>query len=401
MVAELVIAVAQINPTVGDIDGNLQRIRDARRDAGASGADLVLFSELAICGYPPEDLVLKPALHEHCRRAVDALANDTADGGPALLVGTPWVEKGKLYNAVALLRDGRIETTRYKHDLPNYGVFDEKRVFEAGPIPGPIPFPLKDGTQARLGVMICEDMWTEDVAEGLEETGAEILIIPNGSPFEHDKQDLRLNLAVARVTETGLPLIYGNQVGGQDELVFDGGSFVLDADRRLAAQAPYFEPDLLITRWQRGADDRWTCEVGRMVEPPSHLQSIYLAMCLGLRDYVEKNRFPGVVLGLSGGIDSALTAAVAADALGPERVHAVMMPSRFTSRESLEDAAGCADALGIKLDEVAIEPAVGAFGDMLAPIFQGREPDITEENIQARIRGVLLMGFPTSSAPCC
>ncbi len=393
MVAELVIAIAQINPTVGDIDGNLQRIRDARRDAGAAGADLVLYSELAICGYPPEDLVLKPALHEHCRHAVDALANDTADGGPALLIGTPWIENGKLYNAVVLLRNGGIDTTRYKHDLPNYGVFDEKRVFEAGPIPGPIPFPLKDGTQARLGVMICEDMWTEDVAEGLEESGAEILIIPNGSPFEHDKQDLRLNLAVARVTETGLPLIYGNQVGGQDELVFDGGSFVLGADRRLVAQAPYFEPDLLITRWQRGADDRWTSETGRMVAPPSHLQSIYLAMCLGLKDYVEKNRFPGVVLGLSGGIDSALTAAVAADALGPERVHAVMMPSRYTSRESLDDAAACAKALGIKLDEVAIQPAVGAFGDMLAPVFQGREPDITEENLQARIRGVLLMAI--------
>jgi NAD+ synthase len=310
-----------------------------------------------------------------------------------LLVGTPWVEKGALYNAVALLRNGGIETVRFKHDLPNYGVFDEKRVFAPGPIPGPIPFGLDDGSQMRLGLMVCEDMWAEDVAEGLEESGAEILVIPNGSPFEHDKQDLRLNLAVARVTETGLPLIYGNQVGGQDELVFDGGSFVLNADRRLAAQSPMFEPDLLITRWQRGVDDRWACEAGDMAAPPSDLEAIYLAMCLGLRDYVGKNRFPGVVLGLSGGIDSALSAAVAADALGPDKVHAVMMPSRYTSDESLEDASACASALAIRLDEVPIGPAVDGFADMLGPIFEGREPDTTEENIQARIRGVLLMAI--------
>ena len=393
MARDLIIAIAQLNPTVGDIDGNLRLIRDSRAEAARAGADLVLFSELVVCGYPPEDLVLKPALQDHCRRAIEALAADTADGGPALLVGTPWVDGKKLYNAAALLRDGRIETVRYKHDLPNYGVFDEKRVFEPGPVPGPIPFRLDNGAQVRLGVMVCEDMWTEDVTEGLEESGAEILIIPNGSPFEHDKQDLRLNLAVARVTESGLPLIYGNQVGGQDELVFDGGSFVLNADRRLVAQAPYFETDLMITRWRRDADDRWACVEGGMVEPPPHLEAIYLAMCLGLRDYVKKNRFPGVVLGLSGGIDSALSAAVAADALGPERVHAVMMPSRYTSDESLEDAEACANALGIRLDEVSIEPAVGAFNDMLAPIFEGREPDITEENIQARIRGLLLMAM--------
>ena len=393
MASELVIAVAQINPTVGDIDGNLELIRHTRAKAADAKADLVLFSELVICGYPPEDLVLKPALQDHCHRAIQNLARDTSDGGPALLVGTPWVENDKLYNAVALLKDGEVKATRYKYDLPNYGVFDEKRVFEAGPIPGPMPFHLQDGTLVRLGAMVCEDMWTEDVAEGLEESGAEILIIPNGSPFEHDKQDLRLNLAVARVTETALPLIYGNQVGGQDELVFDGGSFVLNADCRMVAQSPYFETDLLITRWQRDDDERWRCKPAKMVTPPAHLQSIYLAMCMGLRDYVEKNRFPGVVLGLSGGIDSALTAAVAADALGPERVHAVMMPSRYTSKESLEDAAGCAKALGIRLDEVAIEPAVQAFDSMMSPIFDGLDPDITEENIQARIRGVLLMAI--------
>ena len=390
---DVTIAIAQTNPTVGNIAGNLSLIRETRAKASKEGADLVLFSELVICGYPPEDLVLKPALQQHCREAIEALAEETSDGGPAMLVGTPWLEDGKLYNAVALLNDGAIETVRFKHDLPNYGVFDEKRVFTPGPVPGPIPFRLKNGSQMRLGVMICEDMWAEDVSEGLEESGAEILIIPNGSPFEHDKQDLRLNLAVARATETGLPLIYGNQVGGQDELVFDGGSFILNADRRLAAQSPMFEPDLLITRWRRDADDRWTCSGGDMVAPLPDLEAIYRAMCLGLRDYVEKNRFPGVVLGLSGGIDSALTAAVAVDALGPERVHAVMMPSRYTSDESLEDAAGCADALGIRLDNVPIEPAIAGFATMLGPIFEGREPDTTEENIQARIRGVLLMGI--------
>ncbi|MGI9504218.1 MAG: nitrilase-related carbon-nitrogen hydrolase, partial [Geminicoccaceae bacterium] len=251
-VVHAVIAIAQTNPTVGDIDGNLALIRATRAKAAEEKADLVLFPELMICGYPPEDLVLKPALQERCRAAIETLAADTTDGGPALIVGTPWVEKGALYNAAALLNRGKIETLRFKHDLPNYGVFDEKRVFAAGPIPGPVPFRLADGSIIRLGLMVCEDMWAEDVAEGLEESGAEILIIPNGSPFEHDKQDVRLNLAVARVTETGLPLIYGNQVGGQDELVFDGGSFVLDAERRLVAQSPMFEPDLLITRWRRG-----------------------------------------------------------------------------------------------------------------------------------------------------
>ena len=392
MSAELTIAIAQTNPTVGDIPGNLARIRAARADAAAAGADLVVYSELVVVGYPPEDLVLKQAFQEQARRAVEELAGDTADGGPALIVGAPWVDRGKLYNAMLLLQGGRIVTARYKHDLPNYGVFDEKRVFAAGPVPGPMAFPLPGGEQLRIGGMVCEDMWTGDVAEGLEESGAEILIVPNGSPFEHDKQDVRLNLAVARVTETGLPLIYCNQVGGQDELVFDGASFVLGADRRLVAQAKGFEEDLLITRWRRG-DDVWTCVEGRIEPAVEGSEAIYQAMSLGLRDYVDKNRFPGVVLGLSGGINSALSAVVAVDALGPERVHAVMMPSRYTSTSSLEDAEAVAQALGIRLDRVPIEPAVAAFAAMLDPIFAGRSPDITEENLQARIRGVILMAL--------
>jgi NAD+ synthase len=260
-------------------------------------------------------------------------------------------------------------------------------------------FPLPGGEQLRIGGMVCEDMWTGDVAEGLEESGAEILIVPNGSPFEHDKQDVRLNLAVARVTETGLPLIYCNQVGGQDELVFDGASFVLNADRRLVAQARGFEEDLLLTRWRCGGDDVWTCIEARVEPAVEGLEAIYQTMCLGLRDYVDKNRFPGVVLGLSGGVDSALSAAVAVDALGPERVHAVMMPSRYTSASSLEDAEAVAAALGIRLDSIPIEPGVDAFAAMLDPVFAGRSPDITEENIQARIRGVILMALSNKLGP--
>ncbi len=303
MRAELTIAIAQTNPTVGDVAGNLERIRAWRGRAAAAGADLVIFSELVLVGYPPEDLVLKPALQEAARAAALALAADTGDGGPAVILGAPWVDQGKLYNAMLLLQGGRLASARYKYDLPNYGVFDEKRVFAQGPVPGPMAFPLPGGDQLRIGGMVCEDMWTGEVAEALQESGAEILIVPNGSPFEHDKLDVRLNLAVARVTETGLPLIYCNQVGGQDELVFDGASFVLDADRRLAAQARGFEEQLLITRWQRGEGEVWRCIEGDLAEPVTGLEAIYRAMCLGLADYVDKNRFPGVVLGLSGGID--------------------------------------------------------------------------------------------------
>ena len=392
MTAEIRIALAQINPTVGDLPANLARIRDFRGRAAQLDADLVIFTELVVTGYPLEDLVLKPALQAEARRSVEALAADTADGGPPILVGAPWVEDGRLHNSVLLLAGGRIVTRRDKHELPNYGVFDEKRVFQPGPVPGPIPLPVR-GDQLRLGAMICEDLWTADVAEGLEESAAEVLIVLNGSPFELDKQDLRLQNAVARVTETGLPLIYVNQVGGQDELVFDGASFVLGADRRLRAQSKLFEEQVLLTTWRRTDDGRLMCTGGDLHEPPGELEVIYRAMVLGLRDYVTKNRFPGIVIGLSGGIDSALSAAVAVDALGSEGVHAVMMPSRFTSQDSLDDAVAAARALGIRLDSIGIEPAMEAFGAMLGPIFEGRPPDIAEENIQARIRGLSLMAI--------
>ena len=394
LTSKLTIALAQCNPVVGDLDGNLEKLRAYRSQAADKGADLVVFPELAITGYPLEDMVQKPALTMHAQRAVERLAEDTADAGPAIIVGSPWRQAdGCVYNMACFLQHGEIAARRAKHALPNYGVFDEKRVFDQGPIPGPVAMTLPDGETVRLGVMVCEDMWIEDVAEGLEESGAEILIVINGSPFELNKQNHRIQLAVARVTETNLPLVYLNLVGGQDELVFDGASFILDRDRKLVAQAPWFEEALITTEWQQLEDQSWAGTPGPIRQPPDRLEAIYRAMVLGLRDYVNKNRFPGVVLGLSGGIDSALSAAVAVDALGQDKVHAVMMPSRYTSKDSLEDASQCAELLGVRLDEVKIESAVDAFHHMLAPIFANRAADTTEENIQSRIRGLILMGI--------
>lgn len=386
MTKSLSIALAQLNPVLGDIPGNAALARKARAEAAAQGADIIMFSELFITGYPPEDLVLKPALQADARAAIEALALETASG-PGVLIGTPWVENEKLYNAMAYLDGGAVKAVRFKVDLPNYGVFDEKRVFEPGPLPGPI-----DVRGVRIGVPICEDIWKEDVVECLAETGAEMLLVPNGSPFEAAKEETRLNIAVARVVESGLPLAYLNQLGGQDELVFDGGSFVLNADCKLVIQMPTWREALTITQWTRHAEG-WACESGVRETLPDGLEAIYQAMMLGLGDYVRKNRFPGVVLGLSGGIDSALTAAVAVDALGADRVHCVMMPSRFTSQDSLDDAAEVARLLGTRLDSIAIEDAVTAFTGMLAPQFAGRSPDTTEENIQSRIRGVTLMAI--------
>ena len=378
------IALAQLNPTVGDLAGNAAKLRSAHAHAASLNADLVVFSELFLTGYPPEDLVLKPAFQAAARASLEDLAA-TLPGGPAVLVGTIWPEDGKLYNAVVLLDEGKIAAVRSKHDLPNYGVFDEKRLFASGPLPGPIPF-----RGVRIGVPICEDIWTEDVCECLSETGAEILISPNGSPFDWKKPDVRMNVAVARVTETGLPLVYLNQVGGQDELVFDGASFVLNADCSLAAQLPAWREGIVLTHWSR-TPKGWHCAPSVVAPLPAGEASAYQACVLGLADYVNKNGFPGVVLGLSGGIDSALVAAIAVDALGADRVHAIMMPSRFTSDDSLHDAAGCANALAIRYDKIAIEPATEAFKWSLKPLFEGRANDITEENIQSRVRGSMLM----------
>src|SRR5216683_1680055 len=387
MTDQLVSAIAQLNPTVGDIAGNVAKLRRAREEAAGLGADLVVGTELCVSGYPPEDLVLKPAFLAACEAAVRGFAAETASG-PAILVGTPWRHEGKTYNAALLLDRGEIAAIRFKHDLPNYGVFDEKRVFAAGPAPGPMVF-----RGIRLGVMVCEDMWQPDTTETLAETGAELLIVPNGSPYEHDKRDERISLACARIKESGLPLLYVNQICGQDELVFDGGSFALDAECGLRVQAPDWREAVLPVRWRRGADERWTIEQGSLTPPTAGLEAIYQAMVLGLRDYVVKNRFPGIVLGLSGGIDSALSAAVAADALGRYKVHCVMMPSPYTSRDSLEDAAEVARLLAIELREINIGPAMDAYAAMLAPSFAGKEADITEENIQSRARGMTLMAL--------
>ena len=400
MTDTLRIALAQLNPVMGDIAGNAQKARAARIEAAQMGADILVLTELFLAAYPPEDLVLKPAFLDACRESVEALARETADGGPAVIIGVPWLigprkagerdlqkDGVEVYNAVCVLQHGKIAAVRFKVDLPNYGVFDEKRVFDAGPMPGCVAI-----NGVRIGIPICEDIWGTDVVECLVETGAEILIVPNGSPYRRGRLEERLNTIVARVTESGLPLIYVNQVGGQDELVFDGGSLGLNADRSLAFQLPAFVETIALTTWKRqGAT--WVCKDGPITPVEDGDEADYEACVLGLRDYVDKNRFPGVVMGLSGGIDSAICNIMAVDALGAERVHCVMMPYLYTSQESLADAEGCAKATGVHYDIVSIKGAVEGLETTLAPLFAGRARDITEENLQSRVRGTLLMSI--------
>src|SRR5262244_3369910 len=388
----LAIAIGQLNPTVGDIASNADKARRARAEAARSGADIVALPELFLSGYPPEDLVLKPAFQAACRAKVEELARETAGGGPALLIGTPWLEERKLYNAYCLLDRGVIAAVRRKVNLPNYGVFDERRVFAPGPPPGPVNF-----RGVRIGIPICEDIWTEwgdyeDVVECLAETGAELMIVPNGSPYSRDKDDVRLNLAVARVTESGVPLVYVNQIGGQDELVFDGASFGLHADRGLAFQLPAFREVVSTLRWERSGNG-WRCVDGRIVTAEEGDKADYFACMLGLRDYIDKIGCKGVVLGLSGGIDSSLVATLAVDALGANRVRCVMLPYRYTSQQSLDDAAQVAKALRVRYEVVPIESAVLGLEKALAPVFAGKPRDVTEENLQSRTRGTILMAL--------
>jgi NAD+ synthase len=370
MTSVLKIGLAQLNPTVGAVSANLAKAKEAITKL--AGADVVLFPELFIAGYPPEDLVLRGSFVTACKEACEDLAATFASG-PSILIGLPFRDGKKLHNSVALLEGGKIAAVRHKFDLPNYGVFDEKRVFDQGPAPG--PFSIKG---VRIGVPICEDIWTEETCETLAETGAEILLSPNGSPFERNKDDV--------------PLVYLNQIGGQDELVFDGASFVLNADRSLALQMPMFEEVLAMTTWRRGADG-WRMEDGTIDKLPEREEETWKACVLGLRDYVLKNRFPGIVLGMSGGIDSAVVAAMAVDALGADKVHCVMLPYAYTSQDSLVDAEDCAKRLGVRYDVVPIKEPVEGFVSALHDMFEGKNRDVTEENVQSRTRGVILMAI--------
>ncbi len=382
------IAVAQLNPTVGDVSGNLAKAREARIEAAREGAQLVLLTELFISGYPPEDLVLKPAFLRACWKAVESLAADTADGGPGVVVGFPRQDDTGRYNSVAVLDGGKVIFIRDKVDLPNYGEFDEKRVFDEGTISGPVNF-----RGVRIGIPICEEIWNDlGICETLAESGAEILLVPNGSPYYRGKVDVRHQVALRQVIESGLPLIFAAQVGGQDELVFDGASFGFNADKTLAFQMSQFETALAITTWRKNGDG-WHCSEGPMAHIPEGEEADYRACLLGFRDYVNKNGFKSVVLGLSGGIDSAICAAIAVDALGEERVRTVMLPFRYTSQDSLKDAADCAKALGCRYDIVPIEDPVTGFTTALSDLFEGTESGITEENLQSRARGTILMAI--------
>ena len=394
MAETLSITLAQLNQSVGDIPGNSAAMLAARERAKAAGADLIVFPEMQLIGYPPEDLVLKPALIERAAAGLEALAKATADDGPAMLVGSVFVVDGNLHNGVALLDGGKVAAIRLKHELPNYGTFDEMRLFQPGPLPEPVVF-----KGVMIGLPICEDIWHPDVCRHLADFGAELLLCINGSPYEIDKDTLRIDgVAKRRAVDTGLPLAYLNRVGGQDELVFDGASFVVNGDGSLAVQLTDWEEQEVTTRWTRTANG-WRCDQGELAQLAEHPEDIYCAMVLALRDYVDRNRFPGVVLGLSGGIDSAICAAIAADALGPDRVWCVMLPSRFTGQLSLGLATECASMIGCRYDTIPIAPVVDAFDTMLAGSFADVEVDITEENVQSRIRGVTLMALSNKFGP--
>ncbi len=380
------ITLAQVNPTVGDISGNVDMARQIWAEARDAGSDLVAFPEMFVTGYNTQDLVMKPAFQMAAMQAVRDLASECV-GGPAIAIGTPWVEAGQLFNAYVVLADGQVRTVVEKHHLPNETVFDEVRIFQSGDVSGPYAV-----GPVRIGSPICEDSWHSDVAETLAETGAEILLVPNGSPYYRGKMDVRYNHMVARVVETGLPLIYLNMVGGQDDQVFDGGSFALNRGGDLALQMPMFETAVQTVVLEHG-DSGWVIVAGDKAKIPDTLEADYHAMVLSLRDYCRKSGFGKVLLGLSGGVDSALVATIAVDALGAENVRCVMLPSEYTSQASLDDAQLQAENLGCRYDYVPISAGRAAITDTLAPLFAGTQPDLTEENIQSRLRGLLLMAL--------
>jgi NAD+ synthase len=380
------VTLAQLNPTVGDLAGNAAKAREAWEQGRSANANLVALPEMFITGYNTQDLVMKPAFHMAAIEAVRQLAIDCADG-PALAIGGPWIEAGRLYNAYLILKNGKIASKQLKHHLPNDTVFDEVRIFEAGPLGGPYSV-----GNTRIGSPICEDAWYDDVAETLAETGAEFLLIPNGSPYYREKFDVRTNHMVARVIETGLPLIYLNMVGGQDDQVFDGGSFALNPGGALALQMPLFDEAITHVDLERG-DVSWRIVESEKCEHPDTWEQDYRVMVTALRDYVQKTGFSKVLLGMSGGVDSALVAAIAVDALGPDNVRCVMLPSEYTASDSLEDAELAAKALGCRYDYVPIAEGRAAITNTLAPLFEGHDEDLTEENIQSRLRGLLLMAM--------
>lgn len=380
------ITIAQINPTVGDISGNAALAREAYATARAAGADLLSLPEMFITGYPPQDMVHNPGFTQAAMAAVEALARDCAEG-PAIGIGGPLAEDGQFFNAWFVLQGGRIIHTVRKHHLAEGCLFDESRFFT--PAAMAAPFEIA-GT--RIGAAICEDSWHPDVAAHLAQAGAEVLLIPNGSPYHRGKQALRLAEMRDRVRETGLPLIYHNMIGGQDELVMDGASLALNADGGLALQLPAFDAALAHVDLRRGAAG-WEILHGPREAWPEDAELDYRAMCLGLGDYLRKSGFSRVLLGLSGGVDSALVAAIATDALGAGAVHCLRLPSEYTSRASMEDAAGVAEALGCRMDDIPIDGGRAAVTGALAPLFAGLAPDVTEENIQSRLRGLLLMAL--------
>ena len=392
MTTQLKIASAQLNAHVGDLNGNMVNIRTAYGRAKADGADILVLPEQCIIGYPAEDLVLKPAAVADCKALVEEFAAETKDG-PAVVFNLPWLEDGKLYNAALFMRDGKITDVRMKHHLPNYGVFDEFRIFTRGPLPKPIEF-----KGVIIGLPICEDLWQPGVASHLADQGAEILISPNGSPWRRTALSERVDALGEKVHNEGLPLIYVNQIGGQDELVFDGSSFSMAADGTIVQALKSFVEDYDLAVWEK-KDGTWVCTSAKLEAQLTGYEADWRACCLGLGDYVNKNGFKQVILGLSGGIDSAMAAAIAVDALGPERVWCVMMPSRYTSDDSLKDAKDCIAALGCRYDIVPIKEGFDALLSMTSKLFEGTEPNTTEENMQSRIRAVTLMALSNKFGP--
>ena len=378
--------LAQLNNIVGDIEGNLNKAIDVLQDAKKLDSDLVIFSELFLSGYPPEDLVLKKSFVSACKNALDSLITYSEEKELGVIIGLPFYQKNKLFNAAAVIDKGQLIGFSKKVNLPNYSVFDEKRVFNKNNTPEIFNF-----RGIKLGIPICEDIWMDNVCKELKDQGCELIISPNGSPFDKYKINQRKTIIEDRVTEVKTPFVYVNQFGGQDELVFDGSSLVMNGNKEVVFEAPSWEENTSVVEFNVSA--KKFNDLPFEKAQVSDLENIYMAMVIGLRDYVAKNNFPGVILGLSGGIDSAFCAAVAVDALGKDKVNAYMLPSVYTSKNSLDDAKDCAKRLEIHLDSIPISNTFLSLEDSLEELFKGLPTDITEENLQSRIRGTILMAI--------